>query len=141
MVHHDRGASCDVRPPGCGRQHERLPVDLVPPDVSPATIYKSYGGKVGLLRSLCRRALEGAGPVPAEERSNVVQTNADPERVMQGWQLLIAEVAPRVLPLLLVLHGVSRREARDILWLSSSPEIYDLLSVAAAGRCRATAGT
>ena len=134
--------------------------------VSPATIYKSYGGKVGLLRSLCRRALAGAGPVPAEERSNVVRTDADPERVMQGWQRLIAEVAPRILPLLLVLHdvagtdpeaqalreeieaqrlermadnarslataghlrpGVSHREARDILWLASSPELYDLL--------------
>ena len=38
--------------------------------VSPATVYKTYGGKAGLARSLCERALGGVGPVPAEERSN-----------------------------------------------------------------------
>src|SRR4051794_34262802 len=33
--------------------------------VSPETIYKSLGGKTGLVRALLERALEGAGPVPA----------------------------------------------------------------------------
>src|SRR4051812_36886215 len=34
--------------------------------VSSATIFKSYGGKAGLVRELCARALEGAGPEHAE---------------------------------------------------------------------------
>src|SRR4249920_267145 len=40
---------------------------------STATIYKSYGGKPGLVRALCARALEGAGPTPAEQRSDTLK--------------------------------------------------------------------
>src|SRR5690349_3168937 len=63
--------------------------------VSAATIYKTYGGKAGLARGLCARALEGAGPVPAETRSNALRSGADPRQVMEGWGRLTAEVAPR----------------------------------------------
>ena len=51
--------------------------------VSSATIYKTYGGKAGLVRSLAQRALEGAGPIPAEQRSNALRSAADP-RAMDG---------------------------------------------------------
>jgi AcrR family transcriptional regulator len=134
--------------------------------VSAATIYKSYGGKAGLVRELCQRALAGAGPMPAEERSNALRSGDDPRRVIEGWGRLAAEVSPRVSPLLLLLRtageadpeaaglyaeldqarlarmadnagylaaaghlraGVTARDARDVLWLSTSPELYDLL--------------
>ena len=134
--------------------------------VSAATIYKSYGGKAGLIRDLCRRALAGEGPVPAEERSNALRSEPDPRHVIEGWGRLTAEVAPRVAPLLLVLRdaaradpeaaslhdeldrnrlarmadnarhladsgglraGLTRRDVRDVLWLCSAPELYDLL--------------
>ena len=136
--------------------------------VSAATIYKSYGGKAGLVRELCRRALEGAGPVPAEERSNALRSGADPRQVIDGWARLTGEVSPSVSPLMLLLRtaaqadpeaaalydeiddarlarmadnarflarsghlraGVTERDARDVLWLCSSPELYDLLIV------------
>jgi AcrR family transcriptional regulator len=136
--------------------------------VSPATIYKSYGGKGGLVRALCAQALEGAGPTPAEERSNALRTNADPRAVIDGWGRLVSEVAPRVAPLLLLLRDASRtdaeaaalydeldhdrvarmtdnaaflanaghladhisaEEARDVLWLTSSPELYELMVI------------
>ncbi len=35
--------------------------------VSVDTIYKSFGGKAGLVRAMSARALEGTGPVPAEQ--------------------------------------------------------------------------
>src|SRR4051794_40964201 len=38
--------------------------------VSDHTIYKSFGGKPGLVAAIRTRALEGHGPVPAEERSD-----------------------------------------------------------------------
>ncbi|MEA2901511.1 MAG: hypothetical protein QOH36_1398 [Actinomycetota bacterium] len=134
--------------------------------VSAATIYKSYGGKAGLVRALSQRALAGAGPVPAEERSNALRSLSDPVQVIEGWGRLTAEVAPRVAPLLLLLRdaarvdpeagaladeldqsrlarmaenarylafaghlrpGVTASDARDVLWLCSSPELFDLL--------------
>jgi len=133
--------------------------------VSAATIYKTYGGKAGLVRTLCERALAGEGPTPAEERSDALRSRAAPREILEGWGRLLAEVAPRVAPLLLVLRqaradpdaaalddaldaarltrmdenaaalvaagrlrdGVSQQQARDVLWLSTSPELYDLL--------------
>lgn len=134
--------------------------------VSTATIYKTYAGKVGVLRSLCHRALEGSGPVPAEERSDALHAGGDLATVLAGWGRLVVEVAPRILPLLIVLNDaasadaeartlrdelsqerlermsrnaraladaghlgphVSVDEARDVLWLATSPEVYDLL--------------
>jgi AcrR family transcriptional regulator len=134
--------------------------------VSPATIYKTYGGKAGLIRALCQRALAGDGPVPAEQRSNALRDQDDPRVVIDGWGELAGEVAPRVIPLLLVLRDAARTDAeaaalrdeldrdrltrmadnaqhlaaghhlrrdvtpdhaRDLMWLCSSPEVYDLL--------------
>jgi AcrR family transcriptional regulator len=134
--------------------------------VSAATIYKSYGGKAGLVRELCDRALEGTGPVPAEARSDALRSTGDPRAVIAGWGLLVTEVSPRISPLLLLLRtagetdedaaalydemdadrlrrmadnarflvagghlrlGVTLTSARDVLWLCSSPELYELL--------------
>ncbi len=135
--------------------------------ISTATIYKTYGGKPGLVRALCERALAGEGTVPAEERSDALRTSAhDAGALIEGWGRLLAEVSPRVSPILLLLReaaahdpvadalhreldgtrlarmsanarhlvdrghlraGVGFRDARDVLWLYSSPDIYDLL--------------
>jgi len=136
--------------------------------VSSATIYKTYGGKSGLVRELCRRALAGGGPVPAELRSDALRSTADPRAVIDGWGRLREEVAPRISPLLLLLgtaahadpeaaalrdeldqarlvrmadnarylergghlkEGFTARDARDVLWFSTAPELYDLLVI------------
>jgi len=76
--------------------------------VSPATIYKTYGGKSGLVRALCERALGGVGPVPAEQRSDALQmSESDPRKVIEGWGKLTTEVAPRIAPLLLLLRDAA----------------------------------
>ncbi|MET0728821.1 MAG: helix-turn-helix domain-containing protein [Acidimicrobiales bacterium] len=134
--------------------------------VSAATIYKTYGGKGGLVGLLCQRALAGTGVVHAETRSNALRSSPDGRAVIEGWGELVAEVSPRISPLLLLLRvaadtddvarnlyeefdqarltrmaegaehlaaaghlrsGVSVREARDVLWFCSSPEVYDSL--------------
>jgi len=134
--------------------------------VSAATVYKTYGGKAGLVRELCKRALAGEGPVPAEARSDALRAATDARAVIDGWGDLAAEVSPRISPLLLLLRtagetdreadalhaelddarlarmtdnarylvegahlraGITANEARDVLWLCTSPEVYELL--------------
>src|SRR5436309_1759819 len=55
-------------------------------EVSVDTIYKSFGGKAGLVRAIRTRALEGEGPVPAERRSDELQEReSDPQAIIQAW--------------------------------------------------------
>jgi AcrR family transcriptional regulator len=76
--------------------------------VSAATIYKTYGGKPGVVRALCERALGGQGPVPAERRSDALkEKESDPRKVIEGWGRLTAEMAPRIAPILLLLHDAA----------------------------------
>jgi AcrR family transcriptional regulator len=77
-------------------------------DASPDTIYKSFGGKAGLLRAMCEDALSGVGPVPAEQRSDAMQAaESDPATLLRGLGTLTAEVAPRIAPLLLLLAAAA----------------------------------
>jgi AcrR family transcriptional regulator len=134
---------------------------------SVATIHKQLGGKPGLVRSLCARALAGEGPVPAERRSDALQAaEKDPRLVIEGWGRLLAEVSPRVAPILLLVRdaasadphaadlageldasrlarmnhnarslvatgrlraGLRQRDVRDVLWMYSAPELFELL--------------
>jgi AcrR family transcriptional regulator len=76
--------------------------------VSAETVYKAFGGKPGLVRAICETALAGAGPVPAETRSDDLQmTESDPRAIIRGWGRLTAEVAPRVSPILLLLRAAA----------------------------------
>jgi AcrR family transcriptional regulator len=95
--------------------------------VSPDTIYKSFGGKPGLVRAIRVRALEGQGPVPAEQRSDEMQVRATTGRqIIEGWGRLTAEVAPRVAPILLLVRTAAATE----------PDGQDLLDEMDADRLR-----
>lgn len=73
--------------------------------VSPETIYKSFGGKSGVVRALHARSLAGRGPVAAYERSDEAQRMAtDPRVLLRQWGSLAAEVAPLVAPVLLLVR-------------------------------------
>ena len=93
--------------------------------VSPETIYKSLGGKPGLVRALFEKALEGAGPVPAETRSDALR-NTDPTTLVTGWARLATEVAPRGLPVLALVRAAA----------ASDPEMRELYDELEAGRLR-----
>lgn len=76
--------------------------------VSVDTIYKTFGGKAGLVRAIHEQDLSGAGPVPAETRSDALQTTErDPVAIMRGIGQLAAEVAPRVAPVMLLIRDAA----------------------------------
>jgi AcrR family transcriptional regulator len=76
--------------------------------VSADTIYKSFGGKPGLVRAIRAKALEGEGPVRAEQRSDDVQAQeADGRKIIEAWGALTTEVAPRVAPILLLVRAAA----------------------------------
>lgn len=135
--------------------------------VSVETIYKSFGGKPGLVRAIYERGLRGSGPGPAYERSDEMRRHtADAQSLMLLWGRLTAEVAATLTPILLLVRSAAasdanmaelqeqsnaRRlermqhnarflqergylredvgfdEAVDVMWLHSSPELYELL--------------
>jgi AcrR family transcriptional regulator len=79
--------------------------------VSADTIYKSFGGKPGLVRAIRAKALEGEGPVPAEQRSDAVQKReGDGRKIIEAWGALTAEVAPNVAPILLLVRAAAATE-------------------------------
>jgi AcrR family transcriptional regulator len=95
--------------------------------VSVDTVYKSFGGKAGLVRALLGRALEGQGPVPAEERSDRLQADEpDARKIIAGWGRFVTEIAPRAAPIALLLRTAA----------ASDPEVGELLAEIDADRLR-----
>src|SRR4051812_3522000 len=61
--------------------------------VSVETVYKTFGGKPGLVRAIYERGLAGAGATPAPERSDAMSAREpDGEAIVRGWGALTAEV-------------------------------------------------
>ena len=86
--------------------------------VSVDTIYKSFGGKAGLVRAIFRRALEGQGPIPAEERSDQLQARErDARKIIRAWGTFTTELAPRAVPIVLLLRAAAStdQEAQAVL--------------------------
>lgn len=81
-------------------------------DVSVETIHKSLGGKAGIVRALWERALEGSGPIPAERRSDEMQTReTDPHRIIENWASFVMELAPVGSPILLLARSAAATDA------------------------------
>ncbi|HET7026723.1 MAG TPA: helix-turn-helix domain-containing protein [Candidatus Limnocylindrales bacterium] len=81
-------------------------------DVSVETIYKSLGGKAGVVRALWERALEGSGPIPAERRSDEMQAReTDPRRIIESWAAFVMELAPIGSPILLLARTAAASDA------------------------------
>ncbi len=86
--------------------------------VSVDTIYKSFGGKPGLIRAMSARALEGVGPVPAEQRSDALQSReADPRKLISRWGVFVTEIAPLAAPIALLMRDAagSHPELRPVV--------------------------
>jgi AcrR family transcriptional regulator len=93
--------------------------------VSVETIYKGFGGKPGLVRAIVEKGLAGEGPVPAEQRSDHIRnTEPDPHKILAAWGAFIAEIGPKVAPILAL--------ARDAA--ASDSEIAALLDEISAAR-------
>jgi hypothetical protein len=82
------------------------------------TIYKSFGGKPGLIRAIRARVLLGTGPVPAEQRSDEIQTHEpDPRKIIRRWGEFVIEIAPIAAPILLLVRDAAgtHPELRSLL--------------------------
>lgn len=75
---------------------------------SAETIYKTYGGKPGLVAAIQEAALEGSGPVPAPQRSDQMSAHErDADTILRRWAELSTEVAPRVSPIMLLVRSAA----------------------------------
>ncbi len=137
--------------------------------VSPETIYKAFGSKGSLLRAVLSAAIRGdteATPLRGRPEIDAIREEPDPRQQLERYGRLLADVNPRLAPLVRVMReaapgdseiaaaleqlyadrlegmaefagvlgrrgalraGVSRRQARDVLWTLNSPELYELL--------------
>jgi AcrR family transcriptional regulator len=95
--------------------------------VSVDTIYKSFGGKPGLIRAMAAQALLGKGPVPAERRSDDLQTRErDPRKLISRWGVFVTEIAPLASPIMLLVRDAA----------GSHPELRPLIEEVHADRLR-----
>jgi AcrR family transcriptional regulator len=76
--------------------------------VSPESVYKSFGGKAGLVRAVYERGVAGRGPVPAADRSDQMSArDSDAESVLLQWSRFAVEVAPRASPIALLVRAAA----------------------------------
>jgi AcrR family transcriptional regulator len=80
--------------------------------VSVETVYKNFSGKPGLVRAIVDKGLAGAGPVPAEQRSDLIRdTEPDPRQILTAWGAFVAEIAPATAPILLLARDAAAGDA------------------------------
>ena len=87
--------------------------------VSVETVYKSFGGKSGLVRAIYDRGLLGVGQGAAYERSDQMrERETDPRVIMRKWGVLTTEVASVITPIRLLIRAAA----------ASDPEMASLLA-------------
>lgn len=90
---------------------------------SAETIYKAFGGKAGLVRAIHELSLLGEGAVGAEQRSDVVQAEAvDGRSVLERFGVFTTEVAPLVMPVMLLIRDAAGGGDADMISLLSDVE-------------------
>src|SRR5213592_3038843 len=68
--------------------------------VSVETIYKAFGGKPGLVRTIYQRGLVGQQPIPAYQRADEMrERETDPRTIMRNWGTIASEVSSVVSPI------------------------------------------
>lgn len=76
--------------------------------VSVETIYKAYGGKAHLVMALFHDAIEGDPGNSTEDRADEISEHeGDPVRRLQAFGGFVAEVMPRVGPLMLLVRATA----------------------------------
>ncbi|MBA2390178.1 MAG: TetR/AcrR family transcriptional regulator [Geodermatophilaceae bacterium] len=76
--------------------------------VSVPTVYKGFGNKALLAQAVVDAALAGDESVPAPERATqMARHEPDPRRRLRAFGDFVAEVAPRVAPLMLLIRSAA----------------------------------
>jgi AcrR family transcriptional regulator len=80
--------------------------------VSVETIYKAVGGKAELVRAIYERGLTGRHEASTYERSDRMREHeTDPQVILRYWAGLIAELAPDVNPIRLLMRSAAAADA------------------------------
>ena len=91
--------------------------------VSVESIYKTFGGKSGLVGALYQRGLGGRGEIPAYERSDEMRAREhDPQTIMRKWGRFTAEVASVVSPIRLLMRSAAEDDPEMAALLAESDE-------------------
>ena len=91
--------------------------------VSVETIHKAFGGKAGLVRSLWRKGLEGAGPVPAERRSDAIRAaTTDPRELIRAWGRFVSELSPHGAPIVLLIRSAAETDPQMAALLAETEQ-------------------
>jgi AcrR family transcriptional regulator len=91
--------------------------------VSVETIYKAFGGKAEVVRAIYERGLVGDQQTSAYERSDQMGEHAtDPRKILRFWACLIAELAPEVSPIRLLMRSAAASDSDLAQVLSDSDE-------------------
>jgi AcrR family transcriptional regulator len=86
--------------------------------VSAEFVYKSFGGKPGLLRAIYAESLLGEGTVPAEQRSDFAQTTtSDPSALMRQFGRFSTEVGPLASPVYMLIRDAAASGDADMVAL------------------------
>ncbi len=76
--------------------------------VSTETIYKTFGSKAGLVRGIYNHELLGSGPVPAEQRSDLLQSEAtDGRELLLTLGMFTAEIGPLAAPIRMLIRDAA----------------------------------
>jgi AcrR family transcriptional regulator len=76
--------------------------------VSAEMVYKAFGGKPGIVRTIFERSLLGSGPGPAELRSDAAQlASTNPRGLFRQLGTLSAEVAPLTAPIMRLIRDAA----------------------------------
>jgi AcrR family transcriptional regulator len=80
--------------------------------VSVETLYKTFGGKPGLIRAIAQAGLAGTGPTPAPDRSDQMSARGlEPHATLRYWAALQTEVMPRVAPIILLVRSAAATDS------------------------------
>lgn len=96
--------------------------------VSVESLYKWFGSKAGLLRSLWDLSLAGSGPVHAERRSDAASAAAEDARaIIRSWSRLAAEVGALADPVHRVVESAAHVDP-------AAAELFDLIEAERSAR-------
>lgn len=79
--------------------------------VSPETVYKAFGGKPGLAKAVFDLGIAGPGVTPTDRRAAAVSRDvSDPVERLRAFGGFVAEVTPRVAPLMLLVRSAAEHD-------------------------------
>ena len=93
-------------------------------EVSVEMIYKAFGNKAGLVKAIHDEALAGPGPIPTTQISaRMKREESDPRKLLHSWGDFVAEVTPRVSPVVLLIRAAAETDpAAATLWTQINDE-------------------